>query len=240
MSRRGTRGVNQWCHAAPAAGSLALALLAVCCSSTATTTGTDTAQHGLSASGGLTDLFTGSSAKAPQTPAGAQPDANCPAVEVRRGASTLTIAPPGDKTTMTLQYQGEFTREARECSVVNGMMYMKIGIEGRVVVGPAGAPGEVNVPLRMAVVQVSPNGSKPVMTKFIIIPVAVTSREAPTNFSHVEDALSFPVPTPTALLDDYIVYVGFDPGSAQAQAQAKEPPKAKPKLKPKPPTANAG
>lgn len=240
MSRGGMRDVDRRAeerHGARVGGWLLLALFAAGCSSTASTTGSDSAQHGYSGSGSIADLFSGSSAKGPQTVAGAQPDVNCPAVEVRRGASTLTIAPPGDKTTMTLQYQGEFTREARECAVVNGVMSMKIGIEGRIVVGPAGGPGQVNVPLRMAVVQQSPNGSKPVMTKFILIPVAVANRDTGATFSHVEDAVSFPVPTPTALLDDYVVYVGFDPESAKPPAP--EPAKPKPKHKQKPP-ANTG
>ena len=53
-----------------------------------------------------------------------------------------------------------------------------------------------------------------------------------TLFAHVEEAMTFPVPTPTALLDDYIVYVGFDP--VAAEAQTKPPPKARPKPKGKP------
>ena len=32
-------------------------------------------------------------------------------------------------------------------------MTMKVGIEGRVITGPAGGPGTVDVPLRIAVVQ---------------------------------------------------------------------------------------
>jgi hypothetical protein len=46
--------------------------------------------------------------------------------------------------------------------------------------------------------------------------------------------MSFPLPTPTALLDDYIAYVGFDPLSAEAEDQQKQKPKPKPKARPKP------
>jgi len=42
-------------------------------------------------SSSIADFFSGSSAKAPQTATGAQPDVNCPSVEIRRGASTLTL-----------------------------------------------------------------------------------------------------------------------------------------------------
>ena len=35
-------------------------------------------------------------------------------------------------------------------------MTMKVGVEGRVLLGPAGGPGQVDIPLRMAVVQEGP------------------------------------------------------------------------------------
>jgi hypothetical protein len=44
--------------------------------------------------------------------------------------------------------------------------------------------------------------------------------------------MSFPLPTPTALLDDYIAYVGFDPLSAEAEDQQKQKPKPKARSKP--------
>jgi hypothetical protein len=47
----------------------------------------------------------------------------------------------------------------------------------------------------------------------------------------VEEALSFPVPTPSTTLDDYIVYIGFDPVSAEAKP--KPAPKERPKSKSK-------
>jgi hypothetical protein len=160
----------------------------------------------------------------------AAPDVNCPVVQVRRGAATLTVGPAGERTAMTLKYQASFVRLARECSVVEGNMVMKIGVEGRIVLGPAGSPGQVSVPLRFAVVEETPSGTRPVTTKFIIVPADI----GPTGnspFVYVEEALSFPIPTPTTALDEYLVYVGFDPVSAEAQSKA--PPKARAKEKPK-------
>ena len=167
-------------------------------------------------------------------------DVNCPAAEVRRGAATLTVGPTGERTAMTLKYQASFVRLARECALVDGNMVMKVGIEGRIVLGPAGSPGPVNVPLRFAVVQETPSGGmRPVATKFINVPVEVGAT-GNTPFVYVEQALSFPLPNPTTALDDYILYVGFDPVSAEAQS--KPAPKTRPKSKPKasaPPPASA-
>jgi hypothetical protein len=183
------------------------------------------------------------SAKGVQIAQAPRPDISCPQVEVRRGAATLTVGPTGEQTAMTLKYQGSFVRLARECAAVEGNMVMKVGVEGRIVLGPAGSPGPVSVPLRFAVVQETPTGARPIATKFIILPVEVGAT-GNTPFIYVEEALSFPIPTPTTVVDDYIVYVGFDPVSAEAQAKAPKPrPKEKPKRsnsKPNPPPSASG
>ena len=53
----------------------------------------------------------------------------------------------------TCAIRARIVRTARECHVAAGIMTMKVGIEGRVITGPAGGPGTVDVPLRIAVVQ---------------------------------------------------------------------------------------
>ena len=182
----------RWCDRALIAGSLSFALLAGGCSAGGGA-GAPTPRIGYSGSpASIARFFTGSSAKGAQTVAGAQPDVNCPRVEIRQGASTLTIGPTGDKSAMTLKYQGTFARAARECAVVDGNMVMKIGVEGRVIVGPAGGPGQVDVPLRFAVVQETPGGTRPIATKFIRIPVTIGANDGNTIFTHVEEAMSFP------------------------------------------------
>lgn len=222
----------RWGDRASIGAWLALALLVGGCSA------------GGGASGGLDSsdttslipsFLSGSSAKGRQAVAGAQADVNCPPVEIRMGASTLTIGPSGDKTAMSLKYQGTFARVARECTVVGGDMVMKIGVQGRVIVGPAGGPGEVDVPLRVAVVQETPGGMRPIVTKLIHIPVTIAPGQGNALFTHVEEGLAFPLPAPTTLLDDYTAYVGFDPLAAETPEQPK--PKVRAKPKPKPPAS---
>ena len=180
----------------------------------------------------IASFFSGASATAPQAVANAQPDVDCPLIDIREGASTLTIPPPtGDNAAMALKYQGTFVRAARECAVVAGQMVMKIGVEGRVIVGPAGGPGEVNVPLRIAVVDSPMAGSKMVVTKLVQIPVTIGSNDENTTFTHIEEGMTFPLPS-AASLDNYVVYIGFDP--IGAEALDKQKPKPAPKIKPKP------
>lgn len=193
----------------------------------------------------IANFFAGASAKAPQPVANAQPDVDCPFIDIRQGASTLTIPPPppeGGNEAMTLKYQGSFVRAARDCAVVGNQMVMRVGVEGRIVVGPAGGPGQVEVPLRIAIVQAPTAGSKTILTKLIRIPVTLGPNDGNTTFTHIEEGLAFPLPS-NAVLDSYIVYLGFDPIGAAAEDRQKlgGAPKAKPKPKLKPnPSAPTG
>jgi hypothetical protein len=184
----------------------------------------------------IAGFFSNKSADTPQAVANAQPDVDCPFIDIRQGAATLTIPPPppdGSNEAMTLRYQGTFVRAARECKVLGGQMVMNVGVQGRVVVGPAGGPGQVEVPLRFAVVTAPTAGSRTVVTKLVRIPVTVPNQDGAT-FTHIEEGLSFPLPS-SAELSSYIVYIGFDPIGAAAEQQQKTPAvKPKPKLKPNP------
>jgi hypothetical protein len=184
----------------------------------------------------VANFFSSKSDKGPQPVANAQPDVECPFIDIRQGASTLTLPPPppdGSNEAMTLKYQGSFVRAARECSVVNGQIVMKVGIQGRVIVGPAGGPGHVDVPLRMAVVDAPSSGTKVVATKFVQIPVDIPNDDG-ANFSYIEEGLTFPLPTPSSELGNYVVYIGFDQFAAQNAQKPAPAVKGKPKLKPNP------
>jgi hypothetical protein len=110
-----------------------------------------------------------------------------------------------------------------------GIMTMKVGIEGRVITGPAGGPGTVDLPLRIAVVHEGVN-PKTIVSKFARVQVAVASAVDRVPFTHVDSDISFPLPQPIANIDAYVVYVGFDPSAVQPE---KKKPAGKPKSKPK-------
>lgn len=149
----------------------------------------------------------------------------CPPLDVRRGASTLTV-PPGSTDAFSLRYQGTIGEMARECKVAGGIMRMRVGIQGRVLVGPAGGPGKIDVPLRYAVVKEGPE-PKTVVSKFYKVPVTISEGQPNVAFTHVDDDVAFPMP-PGLDIDAYVVYVGFDP------LAEKQPPAKKPAAKPAP------
>lgn len=178
----------------------------------------------------VSNFFNGASDKSPQPVAGASPDVDCPFIQIREGASTLVVNGGGDNAAMSLKYQGTFVRAARQCAVAAGQMVMKIGVEGRIILGPEGGPGQINVPLRIAVVDERPSASKTIVTKLILIPVAISSADDNPAFSHVEDNVSFPLPS-SSELEHYIVYIGFDPLAVETPGKHEKP---RPKRKPKP------
>jgi hypothetical protein len=164
----------------------------------------------------------------PATEANAPPELECPAVEVRQGASTLAInAAGGDAGPMTTRYQVTIGQTARECVPLGGAMTMRVGVQGRVLLGPAGGPGQVDRPLRIAVVQEGPE-PKPIISKLARLSVSVAPGQTAVPFMHVEQDLTFPMPRPS-VLENYVVYVGFDPnaGPAKPQKAKKAPPHRK-------------
>jgi hypothetical protein len=184
------------------------------------------------------DLFSTSS-KATSGDAGTAADPNadveCPGIEVRSGAATYMIGSKpgeGEPSALDLRYQATIIRTARECRVTAGVMTMKVGIEGRVITGPAGGPGTVDVPLRLAVVQEGVN-AKTILSKFAREQVTIANAVDRVTFTHIDPEISFPMPQPAALIDAYVVYVGFDPLGAP-QEKKKPAAKPKPRVAPKP------
>lgn len=165
---------------------------------------------------------------APATEANTPPALECPGVEVRQGASTMSINAPGaDAGPMNTRYQISIGQTARECAPLGGVMTMRVGVQGRILLGPAGGPGQVDLPLRVAVVQEGPD-PKPIVSKLARLSVSVPPGQTAVPFMHVEQDLTFPLPRPS-VLENYVVYVGFDPDAAAAKPQKakKAPPKRK-------------
>jgi hypothetical protein len=152
--------------------------------------------------------------------AGPDPNQDCPVVDIRGGASTLRLGAQGKEITPeTLRYQATIARLARECSVRGPSMTVRVGVQGRVVLGPAGGPGQLDIPLRYAVVEEGPN-PKTIVTKLNRFPIAIGEGQTNVPFLQVEEDLTFTV-SPKANLENYIVYVGFDTAAMKEQPAKK-------------------
>jgi hypothetical protein len=187
------------------------------------------AAHAQSITDRFKSLFGGSSspepaAASPGAPAADDSDLTCPAVSIRPGASTFSVGLPGKPAAgADLRFQATITRTARECSSNAGQISARIGIQGRVIAGPAGAPTSVDVPMRVAVVQEGVT-SKTIATKAFRTTVAMQP-DGTVPFTLVAEGVDYPAPSGAAA-DQYVFYIGFDP-----QALGPEPKAAKKKKK---------
>jgi hypothetical protein len=157
-----------------------------------------------------------------------EPEVNelaCPSVSIRAGASTFAVGLPGKPATGSdLRYQATITRTARDCTQTGNQITARVGIQGRVIAGPAGNPPTVEIPLRVAVVQGGIN-EKTIATKVFRTTV---SMEEGSNvpFSLVAEDLVYPIP-PGNTGDSYIFYIGFDPQALTPESKPKAPRKKK-------------
>lgn len=134
---------------------------------------------------------------------------DCPQVEVLEGTSAVRV---GGEANASVRYQYSLGNVARECSVVGGQLAIKVGVDGRVLLGPAGAPGVFNAALRIAVRRDS--DQKPLSSSVYRIAANIPAGETQATFTQVSDQILVPYTGPAAA-EDYTVLVGFDNGNSR-------------------------
>ncbi|MGJ4945943.1 hypothetical protein ACQR1W_35640 [Bradyrhizobium sp. HKCCYLS1011] len=145
---------------------------------------------------------------------------SCPPVSIRSGASTYAVAAPGKQAVGNdVRFQATITKTARECSLNGGEITAKIGIQGRVIAGAAGAPSTVEIPMRIAVVE-GGVGEKVIATKAYRTTVQM-AEDGSVPFSLVAEDMVYPVPPPGSNPDNYIFYIGFDPQSLAPEPKSR-------------------
>jgi hypothetical protein len=139
----------------------------------------------------------------------------CPTVDVRQGASTITVRGPGEPVATNVRYQATIGQMARECAVLGATMTIKVGVQGRIIIGPLGGPGRIDVPMRIALVHEGPE-PRTLWTKLYRVPVTIPPSQTNVPFVHVEEDLTVPNPRPDDV-ESYIIYVGFDEAPQREQ-----------------------
>lgn len=134
----------------------------------------------------------------------------CPKTIIRAGTEThrtfangVTRDDPGALN--SLNFQSTITEVARECNYSPTNLNMRVGIKGRVINGPTGQTGTLNVPVRVAVANTA---NEVVYSVLHQVPVTIPEGGANAKFSYVDSDINIPVPEKNNL----IVYVGFDEG----------------------------
>ena len=134
----------------------------------------------------------------------------CPKTVIRAGTETYRTFTDGVKkddpgALNSLEFQSTITNTVRECNYSQLNLNMRVGVRGRVINGPTGATGTINVPVRIAVASVT---KEVLYSQLHQIPVTIPEGGSHASFSFVDGNINIPAPEKPNL----IVFVGFDEG----------------------------
>ncbi|MCZ8270702.1 MAG: hypothetical protein O9306_09150 [Beijerinckiaceae bacterium] len=188
-----------------AALGLSLMALAGCGSSSLTGAGgSDPTVAGDGSGWGTAILFGGRRFTEP--PPTEKREYTCPAVEILEGTVALRSGDTG--TARGVGYQASIRDTARECALVaDNRLNIKVGVQGRLVLGESGKPGTYTVPVRVAVRR---TGGETVYSKLTTASVTVPATDTQGTFTVIDDGLSLPL-SASDPGDEYTILVGLDP-----------------------------
>lgn len=171
---------------------------------------------GESASNKLASILAFGTTSPPPAPPAADPNALrliCPTVDVPDGAAALRV---GGQDGSSVRYQYSLGETARECALAGNQISIKVGLEGRVLIGPAGSAGSFSVPVRVAIQRV--NDLKVETSKVYKVAVSVAPGETQGSFQLITEPILVPYKHEDAS-DDYAIIVGFDGARTAAPVQ---------------------
>jgi hypothetical protein len=142
----------------------------------------------------------------------------CPEVLILEGTAASQAYAGTLPSGANLRYQSALDDTARECTLDGDQLAIKIGVAGKVLLGPAGSPGSFSVPVRMSVLRERDN--QPIVSKLYRAAVTVTAGETRADFTVVSEPLRVPFIQDHAE-DDYTIKVGIDEGPSADKPAAK-------------------
>lgn len=127
----------------------------------------------------------------------------CPPIRVRSGGEAI-YGYEGNKVgnPKALNFQAVIDKQSRNCVVSNGLITVKMGVVGRLLLGPAGEKRDFNLPLRFAVER----DQQAVFSEKYDIPVKVTAPNQSEEFVKVVENVAIPYIGG----EDIVIWVGFD------------------------------
>lgn len=141
-------------------------------------------------------------------------DYGCPSASILDGTAAYRI---GGDSARGVSHQAAIHDIARECKAQGNVMHIKVGVQGRLLLGETGKAGTFTVPVRVVV---RSNGQT-VYSK--LLPTAVTIPEADTQaaFVVIDDSVNVPI-TAEDPASAYSILVGLDPQGAKAGGGGKK------------------
>ena len=153
----------------------------------------------------------------PPGPAPLESPSGCPTITLLPGTESQRVMVAGATGNQGLRYQYSLQTVGRECSIAGDRVAIKVGADGRVLLGPAGAAGRFDVPIRVAVF--SESQGKPVESRLFRMGVSVPAGQASVPFQFVSDSVV--VRIPPGHTGEYSIKIGIDGGAKAAEPGAK-------------------
>ncbi|ACA19213.1 conserved hypothetical protein [Methylobacterium sp. 4-46] len=125
----------------------------------------------------------GGTTKPPEAPANPD-DVYCPIIDITEGGSSIQSG-----TGTGIRHQISLAQVSRECGPgPGGSVLVKVGVQGRVLLGPAGAPGRFEAPVTVTVKQGGTVFARRTRRASVTIPAGAAS----ASFAVVEDGITVP------------------------------------------------
>jgi hypothetical protein len=158
----------------------------------------------------------------PTVPPSQQPNFNqdqdeltCPGLDILENKAAYRGGSPAQQAS-GVGFQASIANVARECVFQGGQLRLRVGVEGRLLLGQSGRPGTYSVPVRVVVKR----RSDVVAQRFTRLSVTVPANDTQADFAHVEENVVVPITTNDPG-DEYDIYVGLDPTAQQAVRQTR-------------------
>jgi hypothetical protein len=142
----------------------------------------------------------------------------CPEIVVLEGTAASQVHAGTPPTNANLRYQLSLDDAVRECSLDGDKLAIKVGVAGKVLLGPAGAAGSFTVPVRMAVIRESDD--QPLVSKLYRAAATIAAGQTYASYSIVSEPLLVPF-TQDHAEEDYSIKVGIDEGGGSEKASVK-------------------
>ncbi|MEM5473695.1 hypothetical protein WNZ14_18340 [Hoeflea sp. AS60] len=129
----------------------------------------------------------------------------CPAVSLREGtAYYTTYSKGGDGDPAKVIHQASISDTTRQCRISGDQLTVTVVVSGRVVGGPQAKTGDVNLPLRVVVL----DGETVLYSELQKYAVAIAEGGPAEQFIYTNANVTFPVSASRTAK----IYAGFDPG----------------------------
>lgn len=132
----------------------------------------------------------------------------CPQVRLRDGTAFFNTY-DGDEISQNVRYQASITDVSRQCKYENGQLAMTVAVAGKVLLGPKGSSGSIQLPIRVAALR----GDTVVYSDIKPYSVEVNTTGA-TQFIYTDPNIAIDQPSAR----DIVIFAGFDEGPKKSAA----------------------